>query len=126
MKSHILSNTKFLYTMLALQLIALLLNPASVFELTSQKWWLPVLLVIMAVLASIQIIRKTAAPWALYLVSFSHGFNIISRLMMLLPQSTAGTSFNGLYFILSLVAMGFSVFMLWLLELPQVRQVLVR
>jgi hypothetical protein len=125
MKSRLLSNTKFLYTMLVVQLIALVLNPASVFELTSQKWWLPVLLVIMAIMASIQIFRKTAAPWALYLVSFSHGFNIISRLMMLLPQSTSGTHFDSLYFVLSIIAMFFSVFMLWLLELPQVRQVLV-
>lgn len=126
MKSQIFSNPKFLYAMLVLQLIPLLLNPVSVFELKSQEWWLPALLVLLAILGSVQIFRKTVAPWPLYLISFSHGFNIISRLMMLLPQSTEGTSFDGLYFSLSVVAMAFSVFMLWLFELPQARQVLVK
>jgi hypothetical protein len=126
MKNPIFSNTKFLYTMLVLQLIPLLLFPPSVFELTSQKWWLPALLVIMALIGSIQLFRKTVAPWSLFIVSFAHGFNVISRLLMLLPQSTLENSFDGLYFSLSVVSMGFSAFMLWLLELPQARQVLVK
>jgi hypothetical protein len=126
MKNPIFSNAKFLYAMLVLQLIPLLLFPPSVFELTSQKWWLPALLVIMALVGSIQLFRKTVAPWSLYLISFAHGFNVISRLMMLLPQSTMGTSFDGLYFSFSIISLAFSAFMLWLLELPQARQVLVK
>ncbi|MBI4732334.1 MAG: hypothetical protein HY781_09495 [Chloroflexi bacterium] len=70
MKSQIFSNPKFLYAMLVLQLIPLLLNPVSVFELKSQEWWLPALLVLLAILGSVQIFRKTVAPWPLYLISF--------------------------------------------------------
>lgn len=124
MNSQFFSNPKFLYTLLVLQFIPLLLNTPSVFVLTSQEWWLPALLVLMSLVGTIQVFRHKVAPWSLSLISFSHGFNIISRLMILLPKSTIGASFDGLYFSLTLVAMLFSTFMLWLLELPQARQVL--
>lgn len=45
--------------------------------------------------------------------------------MMLLPQSTTGTSNDALYFVLSIVSMVFSAIMLWLMEVPRVRQALV-
>lgn len=124
MKTPIFSNPKFLYAVFILQFIPLLLNPPSVFELTSQKWWLPVLLVLLAIFGSVQVFRRSVEPWPWYLISFAHGFNIISRLMMLLPQSTLGTSFDWLYFLFSLIAMAFSAWMLWLVELPQTRQAL--
>ena len=126
MRNPLFGNTKFLYTVLFLQFIPLLLFPPSVFELTSQKWWLPALLVVMSIIGTIQLFRKTVAPWSLYLISFAHGFNVISRLLMLLPQSTEGSAFNGLYFVFSVVSMGLSAFMLWILELPRTRQVLVK
>jgi len=72
-----------------------------------------------------QLIRKSTAAWPLYLISFSHGFNIISRLLMLMPQSTQGINgnqFNSLYFILSIISMAGSVFMLWVVEKPEVKQ----
>lgn len=124
MSKQFLSNSKFLYTLLVLQFIPLLLNPPSIFELTSQEWWLPMLLVLMALVGTVQIFRHKVAPWSLSLISFSHGFNIISRLLMLLPKSTAASSFDGTYFVFSVLSMLMSAFMLWLLEVPQARQVL--
>lgn len=121
---NLLSNIKVLYSLLILQFVFLLLNPPSIFEPTSQEWWLPALLVLMAALATVQIFRRTVAPWTLNLLAFSHGFNIISRLLMLLPKSTSQSSFDVLYFTLSITAMLFSVFMLWLLERPSTRQLL--
>jgi hypothetical protein len=126
MNSQFFSNPKFLYTLLVLQFIPLLLNTPSVFVLTSQEWWLPALLVLMSLVGTIQVFCHKVAPWSLSLISFAHGFNIISRLMILLPKSTSGASFDGLYFSLTLVAMLISTFMLWLLELPQARQILTR
>ncbi len=124
MNKQFLINPKFLYAILVVQFIPLLLNPPSIFELTSQEWWLPMLLVLMALVGTVQIFRRKVAPWALSLISFSHGFNIISRLLMLLPKSTATSSFDGLYFALSIASMLMSASMLWLLEVPQTRQVL--
>lgn len=121
---NLLSNIKVLYGLLILQFVFLLLNPPSMFEPTSQEWWLPALLVLMAILATTQIFRRTIAPWTFNLLSFSHGFNIISRLLMLLPKSTSVSPFDALYFSLSIIAMLFSVFMLWLLERPSTRQLL--
>jgi hypothetical protein len=125
MDQTIFGNRKFLYVLLILQVIPLLLFPPSIFKPTSQTWWLPALLVIFALVGTIQIFRKSRVPWSLYLVSFAHGFNIISRLMMLLPQSTSGTSTDVMYFIFSLIALAGSALMLWIMELPRVRQVLV-
>lgn len=125
MNQPLLGNMKFLYALLILQVIPLLLFPPSTFVLTSQTWWLPALLVIFAMAGVIQIFRKSRVPWSLYLISFAHGFNIISRLMMLLPQSTTGTSNDALYFILSIISMVSSAIMLWLMEVPRVRQALI-
>lgn len=125
MKQALLGNKKFLYVLLILQVIPLLLFPPSIFKPTTQTWWLPALLVVFALIGTIQIFRQARVPWSLYLISFAHGFNIISRLMMLLPQSTAGASTDQLYFILSIVALIGSAFYLWLMEVPRVRQVLV-
>ena len=125
MKNSILRNKVFLYSVLFLQIFPLLLFPPSVFELSSQKWWLPAILVLLTILGTTQLLRKVVAPWALYLIAFSHGFNVISRLLMLLPQSTEGQAFDGLYFIFSVISILLSAIILWLVELPQVRQVLV-
>lgn len=125
MNKALLGNKKFLYVLLILQVIPLLLFPPSIFKPTTQTWWLPALLVVFALIGTIQIFRQARVPWSLYLISFAHGFNIISRLMMLLPQSTAGASTDQLYFILSIVALIGSAFYLWLMEVPRVRQVLV-
>lgn len=75
--------------LLIVQFIPLLIFPADVFSPTSQQWWLPVLLTILAIFAMIKIsVQRSDELWPWYLVSFSHGFNIISRLMMLMPHAT--------------------------------------
>jgi len=114
---------------LFLQLIPLLLFPPSSFALTSQTWWLPAILVLLDIVALVQLFRKTTAMWPLYLLGFAQGFNIISRLLMLMPQSvpmTESASFDYLYFILSIVAMIASAYVLWFIERPAVKQVLGR
>ena len=62
--------------------------------------------------------------------SFSQGFNIISRLMMLWPHATktvgGATVANMPYILLTFVAIGLSVFLLWYSELPEVRVGLLR
>ncbi|PKO17865.1 MAG: hypothetical protein CVU39_05130 [Chloroflexi bacterium HGW-Chloroflexi-10] len=124
MNRKLFGNTKFLNALLVLQIIPILLYPPSIFNPTSQTWWLPMLLVIMALVGAVQIFRRSPQPWPLYLVAFAQGFNIISRLMMLMPQSTSGVGFDGLYFVLSVVAMAISTFLLWLFDQPLTRQVL--
>ena len=113
------------------QFIPLILFPPSSFKLSSQEWWLPVLLALMAVVAVIQLVfRRSLALWPWYLVSFAQGFNIISRLMMLMPHATNTTgelqTLNTLYIIVSGISMLMSAFLLWYTELPEVRLGLVR
>jgi hypothetical protein len=114
-------------TILIAQFIPLLLFPPESFAATSQEWWLPVLLAVMILVADIElIVRRTTnvLPWNLLL--FAQGFNIISRLMMLWGHATktAGgvTVLNLPYIALTLVAMAMSAWLLWYLELPEVRQ----
>ncbi len=121
-----LSNPRFIAVLFILQFIPLILFPASSFSTSSQEWWLPVVLAVLSLVAVVNIlVRHILAPWPWYLMAFSQGFNIISRLMMIMPHSTLnveGTQvFNWPYVILTLLAMLLSAFFLWYFELPEVR-----
>lgn len=114
-------------TILIAQFIPLLLFPPESFAPTSQEWWLPVLLAVMILVADIELlVRRTTnvRPWNLLL--FAQGFNIISRLMMLWGHATKTvggvTVLNLPYIALTLAAMAMSAWLLWYLELPEVRQ----
>lgn len=112
--------------LLILQIIPLLLFPPQVFSPTSQEWWLPVLLAVLVLIAIFQLVfRRTVALWPWYLVSFSQGFNIISRLMMFMPHAsrTIGDSVqvDWLYIILSIVSVVISMIYIIYCELPDVR-----
>jgi hypothetical protein len=109
--------------LLCLQIVPLVVFPLSSYTLKTQEWWLPVLLALLTIISLVQIfMRRSPAPWPWYLLSFSQGFNIISRIMMLLPHATQSGEggaqvANGTYII-----MVFSGFEIWYGELPEVRQ----
>ncbi len=116
---------------LILQLLPLVLFPPASFSTATQEWWLPVLLAILVLVADFElIIHRSTSAWPWYLMSFSQGFNIISRLMMLWPHATmtvrGATVANLPYITLTLVAMMLSAGLLWYTELPDVRLGLIR
>jgi hypothetical protein len=117
--------------LLIVQFIPLILFPPSVFQPTNQEWWLPVLLILMIVAADFVIlVRKQDVMWPWYLLSFAQGFNIISRLMMVMPHATinsGGTQiFNAPYVILTFISVVISTGLLWFIELPDVRMLMLR
>ena len=121
-----LTTRRAIFVILVLQLVPLAAFPPASFAMTSQEWWLPVLLAFFVVLSLAQIlIRRSRALWPWYLISFSQGFNIISRLMMLMPHATVKVGdtliFNTAYVLLTTSAMLASAFLLWYCELPEVR-----
>ncbi len=116
---------------LLLQLIPIIMFPPASFAATSQEWWLPVLLFGMLVLADLQLILRSGTDtWPWHLITFAHGFNVISRLMMLWPHAThfvdGVMSINGPYVSLSCISMAASGFLLYYLELPEVRIAMMR
>lgn len=124
-----LTNRTTIISVLILQIIPLLLFPSQSFAATTQEWWLPAVLALLVVIADIQIIaRHRVEAWPWYLMSFAQGFNIISRLLMMWPNSThnvAGVATANIpYIVLTLIAMGLSAFMLWYVEQPDVRNAL--
>ena len=126
-----ITRRKVIVAVLILQLIPLVLFPPESFSPSTQEWWLPVLLAVLVLLADVELIlRRSTHAWPWYLMSFSQGFNIISRLMMLWPHATktvGGTTVADVpYILLTLVAMGLSALLLWYMELPEVRLGLVR
>ncbi len=126
MQQQTLARPGVITALLILQVIPLLLFPASSFSPTTQEWWLPVLLVLMVVVADFQlIVRRSTAAWPWYLISFAQGFNIISRLLMVWPHATVAagdqTVFNGPYVLLTGISMLMSIFFLWYFEKPNVR-----
>lgn len=128
---NLLISRNALVVLLWLQFIPLVIFPLESFSPSSQEWWLPVLLTFLAIIGVFQIlIRKSDQPWPWYLMSFSQGFNLISRLMMVMPHAMmnqAGVQvFNAPYVIISVISMGLSVFYLWYAELPEVRMGMLR
>jgi zinc transporter ZupT len=125
MLRKLFSNRIATYVILCLQLVPLLIFPSSAYSPKSQEWWLPVLLCFLVILALVQLFfRKSQAAWPWYLLAFSQGFNIISRLMMLLPHATENAGgeqrFAADYFVISVIAMIVSAFEIWYCELPEV------
>ena len=126
-----ITRPKVIVAVLILQLIPLVLFPAASFSANTQEWWLPVLLAVLVLVADFElIIRRSTRAWPWYLMSFSQGFNIISRLMMLWPHATrtvgGATVANVPYILLTFVAIGLSALLLWYTELPEVRLGLLR
>lgn len=112
--------------LLFFQIIPLLLFPPNIFSSTNQQWWLPVFLTALAIYAAVKIVvQRTSELWPWYLVSFSQGFNIISRLMMIMPHAT--TNVNGAqvadvaYLITNIIAVVISAGYIVFAELPDVR-----
>lgn len=131
MLRRVLTTPDMITAILVIQLISLILFPAESFSPTTQEWWLPVLLAVMVIIADVElIVRRSSAAWPWYLMSFAQGFNIISRLMMLWPHATiaVGKEFalNLPYLILTALSLAFSAFMLWYMELPEIRIGLLR
>lgn len=107
------------------QFIPILLLPPKSFDTTSQEWWLPVLLVIFEVIAVVNLFRHNEANWPWDLIGFSQGFNIISRVMLIMPHSVNNSGgFDALYVVLSIVSMLLSAFMLWYIAKPESRTAL--
>jgi hypothetical protein len=107
-------------------ILTLQVIPLDSFAPNSQEWWLPLLLAIMVVTADLQLlVRRSHAVWPWHLMIFAQGFNIISRIMMLWAHATktvgSATVLNFPYLAFTLVAMAWSAFLLWYLELPEVR-----
>lgn len=127
MLRRFLSKRFMIPVILCVQIVPLLLFPASSYTLTSQEWWLPAVLTVLAVVALVQIlVRRSTSPAPWYILSFAQGINIISRLMMLMPRSTAFVGgvqrFNTQYVVLTLVAMVLSALEIWYGDLPEVRK----
>jgi hypothetical protein len=130
--SHRMSASRgIIVVVLILQVIPIMLFPAASFAPTSQEWWLPALLLMMVLLADLQLIlRHNTDIWPWHLLTFSHGFNLISRLMMLWPHATRMLNgemvLNGPYVSLSCISMAASGILLYYLELPEVRIAMIR
>ncbi len=122
-----LSGKRIVPVVLCVQVVPLLLFPPESWSIKTQEWWLPVMLTALVIVALVQLLSGRshgAWPWAI--LSFAQGFNIISRVMMLLPHATVGQGgaqrFDGLYVVLSAAAMVISALEIWYGDLPEVRR----
>jgi hypothetical protein len=115
--------------LLILQIVPILALPLGSYSLKTQEWWLPAFLALLTIISLIKLLpRRSIAPWPWYLLGFSQGFNIISRMMTLFPHATffsesAGTMVaNSSYIAVAIVSMIVSGLELIYCELPEVRQ----
>ena len=120
------TNPTVITSLLIFQVIPIMLLPPSSYSISTQEWWLPLMLAVLALISFFQIaVRRSTAAWPWYLISFANGFNIISRLMLFMPHLTTNINgvqvFNSLYFFMSMVSMLFSVLIIWMSDLPEVK-----
>jgi hypothetical protein len=118
-------NRGLILPILVLQFIPLVIFPLETFSLSTQEWWLPVLLAALSLLGTIELtIRKNPEPWPWYLISFAQGFNVISRLLMIMPHITTTVNdvevFNTGYVVIATISILISWFLLWYFEQPEV------
>ena len=125
-----ITSPKALTTLLILQLVPLVLFPVESFignaQGASQEWWLPFILGLLTLWAIVEVVfRHSPATWPWHLFGFAQGFNIISRLMMILPhaiQNNSGVqSVDVAYLSLTLTSIILSGLFLWYTELPETR-----
>ncbi len=114
---------------IVLQVLPILALRPQGYALSSQEWWLPVLLAVLVVVsASRLLIRGTHAAWPWYLFSFAQGFSIISKLMMLMPHASRVVDkvhrLDGTHVAVSIASMALSAFAIWYCEQPEVRNTL--
>jgi len=127
----IVANKNALIIILVLQFIPLAFLPPESYNMATQEWWLPVLLAVMTLFAVLRLfIRYDDSSWPWTLISFAQGFNIISRLMMFMPHASKIVDgvyvINTSYIVISALSMLLSAFMLWYIELPEIRPLLSR
>ncbi|NMB55568.1 MAG: hypothetical protein GYA15_12785 [Leptolinea sp.] len=125
MKKAVL-NRSLIVPLFILQLVPLVVFTPESYAMTTQEWWLPLLLAVLSIFATFELlIRHNPESWPWYLLAFSQGFNIISRLMMLMPHTTAiveqNQVFNTPYVIIAVICIAVSWFFLWYLEQPEIR-----
>jgi len=130
-----ITSPKAITALLILQLVPLVLFPVESFvgnaQGASQEWWLPFILGLLTLWAIVEVVfRHGTATWPWNLFAFAQGFNVISRLMMILPhaiQNNNGVqSLDVAYVSLTLTSIILSAFFLWYTERPETRLGLIR
>ena len=125
------SSAALVWVLCLVQFVTFVLFPPSSFSPASQEWWLPVLSAVLALVGTLQLmVRRSPQAWPWYIISFAHGINIISRLMLFLPRAAVRVQgdlrLNTLYVALALASMLISAFYLWYLERYEVRTAFLR
>jgi len=63
----------------------------------------------------------TLKPWATTLCIFVQGFSVIARFLILFPQASPGESTNWAFVLTSLVSIGLSTAILYVIDRPNVQ-----
>ena len=129
--NKLLTNRFFISIVLVTQLIPILAFSVESYDLKGQVWWLPVFLALLVLIADYQlVIRGTYEVWPWYLIGFSNGFNIISRIMMFFPHFTININgaqvINWAYIIIGIVSLIWSAIILGFVEIPEVKNTMIK
>jgi len=73
--------------LLVVQFIPLILFPPNIVASNSQIVTIPVFLVLLTISATVAVGVGSVSAWPRSMLVFAQGLNIVSRLMMLLPQA---------------------------------------
>lgn len=108
---------KFIWAIAVLQFIPTLMFPPAV--LASAKITVLALPLVLFALLGWGLVRRR--PWALTMSVFVQGFNVIIRVLMLLPRVVTNGRVDVAWLVFSILAVALSLVFLFLLEKPDVQ-----
>lgn len=108
---------KLSIALVVLQFVPLILMPPSLIESDSQVLTIPIFLIVLALIATIALAMGNRTAWPRAMLIFAQGLNVVTRLMILLSHAAPSKgTVDGLFIILSLVAIGTSGFILYMFD----------
>ncbi len=129
MNGQSITSRGFIALVLILQFVPLVMAPPALLQAFSTQTWFGFGLAAMALVAVLVILGlRTREVWPWYLLAFCHGFNVISRILMLWQNTILekGKGIDVAYLLIIVAAIVLSTLFLWYNELPDVRTRLAR
>lgn len=107
---------KLSIALMLIQFIPLILIPPNIIAANSQVLTMPVFLVLLTLVATAALAMGNRTAWPRAMLIFAQGINVVTRLMMLVSRAMPADTVDGLFVLLSFVAIGLSGYVLYMLD----------
>jgi hypothetical protein len=90
--------------------------PPSLIESNSQVLTIPVFLILLALAATISLAMGNMTAWPRAMLIFAQGFNVVTRLMILVARAAVNGAADIPFIVTSMLAIGISFYILYMFD----------